>query len=85
MLNTTCTLSLTAGADYTATSVTLTFLAGTTNGSAQRVNVPIIEDGAVEPDEIINIRIFGLSASTDHAVIDRDSGNGLITIISKFC
>ena len=57
------------------------------SGTSQAVNVPIIEDGEVEPDEIVNIRIFGLSVCTDHAVIAAGAGTGSITIInidSKF-
>ena len=50
--------------------------------TSQTVNVPIIVDGEVDPDEIINIRIFGLSLSADHAVIDSDAGNGTIAIAS---
>ena len=76
-------MSLTAGADYTATTVTLTFGAGTMTD--QTVNVSIIEDGEVEPDEVVNIMISGLSVGTAHAVIA--AGTGSITIInvdSKF-
>jgi hypothetical protein len=52
-------------------------------GASQTVNVPIIADNVVEPDEVINIRIFGLSASTEHAVIAAGAGTGTITIINS--
>ena len=52
------------------------------SGATQTVNVPIIEDGVVEPGEIVNIRIFGLSVSIDHAVIAAGAGTGTISIIS---
>ena len=53
------------------------------SGVSQTANVPIIEDSMAEPDEIVNIRIFGLSVSTDHAVIAADAGTGTITIINS--
>ena len=46
------------------------------------MNVPILEDDEVEPDEFVNIRIFGLSVGTNHAVISASAGNGMITIIN---
>ena len=49
--------------------------------------VPILEDDEVEPDEFVNIRIFGLSVGTNHAVISAGAGTGTITIVninSKF-
>ena len=75
-------LSLTAGADYTATTVTLTFGTGTVAGATQTVNVLIIEDGEVEPDEVVNIMISGLSVGTAHAIIAAGGGTGTITIIN---
>ena len=77
----------TAGADYTATTVTLTFGAGTVAGATQTVNVPIIEDGMPESDEFVNIMISGLSVGTAHAEIAGGGGTGTITIVnidSKF-
>ena len=47
------------------------------------MNVTVIDDGVVEGDEMINIRIFGLSVSTEHAVISAAAGNGTITIINN--
>ena len=76
-------LYILAGPDYTATTVTLTFGSGTTAGTTQTVIVTIIDDDEVEEDEIINIRIFGLSVSTEHAVISATAGNGTITIINS--
>ena len=77
----------TAGVDYTATTVTLTFEAGTVAGATQTVNVPILEDGIPESDEFLNITISGLSVGTAHAIIAGGGGTGTITIInvgSKF-
>ena len=83
MPNNTHVLLYIADADYTATTVTLTFGSGTTDGLTQTVNVTIIDDGVVEVEEMINIRIFGLSVSAEHAVISSTTGNGTITIISN--
>ena len=57
------------------------------SGTTQTVNVPILEDSLVEPDEIVNIRIFGLSVGSAQAVIAAGAGTGTITIVninSKF-
>ena len=56
-------------------------------GATQTVNVPILEDGIQESDEVVNIMISGLSVGTDHAIIAGGGGTGTITIInvdSKF-
>ena len=56
-------------------------------GATQTVNVPIIEDGIQESDEVVNIMISGLSVGTAHAIIAGGGGTGTITIInvdSKF-
>ena len=47
------------------------------------MNVTIIDDDEVEEDEMIIIRIFGLSVITENAVISAAAGNGTITIINN--
>ena len=73
---------LIADVDYTATTVTVTFLSGTQSGANQTVDVRIIDDGIQESEEFVNIELFGLSESAEFAVISAGSGNGNITIIS---
>ena len=50
------------------------------SGTTQQVMVPILEDSFVEPDEFVNITIFGLSVGSAHAVIAAGAGTGTITI-----
>ncbi len=76
------TVSVLAGADYTATTAILTFESGATDGSTRTANVPIIDDGVVEGNETLNIRIFELSVTTDNVIISATAGNGIITIIN---
>ena len=51
----------TAGSDYTATSGTLTFAAGQIS---QTVNVPVLGDAAVEPDETLKLTLSAPSGAT---------------------
>jgi peptide/nickel transport system substrate-binding protein len=63
----------TAGHDYTATSGTLTFLAGE---RSKTVTVPILEDGADEPDETFTVRLSAASKGTP-------TGGGNATILDN--
>lgn len=63
----------TAGSDYTATSGTLTFTPGVTT---QTINVPIIGDATVEPNETFFVNLFNTSAG---ATIGDNQGQGTIT------
>jgi hypothetical protein len=64
----------TAGSDYTATSGTLTISAGATTGAIQ---VPILGDTAVEPDETFVVRLTGITGT--NATVADDSATGTIT------
>ena len=65
----------TAGSDYTATSGTLTFAAGTATLS-QQITVPVSGDTAIEPDESFFVNLFNASAN---ATITDNQGLGTIT------
>jgi hypothetical protein len=62
----------TAGSDYTATSGTLTFAAGTT---AQQVTVAVLTDALNEPDETFFVNLSGQT----NAIIADGQGVGAIT------
>jgi hypothetical protein len=65
-----------AGQDYTATSGTLTFPAGTTT---QMVSVPIATDSLYEADETLELRISGVSGT---ATIQNDDEAPSLSIAS---
>src|SRR6266545_1102196 len=64
--------SATAGADYQATSSTVTFASGQTS---KTINVPILGDRSGETDETLLVR---LTSTTRGTIID---GSGLVTIV----
>jgi hypothetical protein len=64
----------TAGSDYTATTGTLTIPAGSTTGT---INVPIINDTLVEPNETFTVN---LATPVNATILD---GQGIGTIISE--
>ena len=65
----------TAGSDYTATSGTLTFAAGTTT-LTQQITVPVSGDITIEPDERFFVNLTNASAN---AAITDNQGLGTIT------
>lgn len=64
--------SATAGTDYTTTTGTLTFPQGTTT---QTINIPILGDTMVEPDEMFTVTLSNASGAT----ISTGTANGTIT------
>ena len=66
-----------AGSDYTATSGTLTFNAGSASGSTKTITVPIINDVIAEPTETYNVNLSNL-VSTATASISKATGLGTI-------
>ena len=67
-----------AGADYTATSGTLSWAAG--DGSTKTFTVPILEDNLAEGAETIQLT---LSAATGGATIDSERGSAVLTILDS--
>ena len=67
--------SATAGSDYTVTSGTLTFAAGTTT-LTQQITVPVSGDIVIEPDERFFVNLSNASAN---ATITDNQGWGTIT------
>lgn len=55
-------LPLTAGSDFMALSESLTFLSGETIGALRCVNVSIVDDEAIEDDEMFSITISSTGA-----------------------
>jgi chitinase len=62
----------TAGSDYTAASGTLTFAPGVTS---QNVNIAVLGDTAVEPDETFTVKL----ANATNAALGAVTGTGTIT------
>ncbi|MBI4575343.1 MAG: hypothetical protein HY722_03665 [Planctomycetes bacterium] len=53
----------TAGTDYTAVAVTVTFPATSANGSTQTVNVPVLADLVIEGSETVVLTLSNVSAN----------------------
>ncbi|MFH1120176.1 MAG: Calx-beta domain-containing protein, partial [Bacteroidota bacterium] len=66
-----------SASDYSATSGTLTFLAGSLNGSTLSVVVPITNDNIAEPTETYRVNLSGI-VSTGSASISDAQGIGTI-------
>jgi YD repeat-containing protein len=58
-----------AGADYTASSGTVSFGAGSASGSTRAISVPVLDDALDEPDETFTITLSGPSGASLGAVI----------------
>lgn len=76
-----------AGLDYTASTGTITFPAGSVDGATQTFNVPILGDPLVEPSETFNVTLSNLTTTlpTGEIQIADNQGEGTIldgTVIS---
>ncbi|WP_316736794.1 Calx-beta domain-containing protein [Pedobacter aquatilis] len=76
-----------AGSDYTATSGTLTFAAGSAAGTVKTFTVPIINDNIAEPNETFSATLSNITggavvianATATTTIIDNDAATATIT------
>ncbi len=71
-------ITATAGSDYVAASVGLTFPAGSTNGDMQCLNISIIDDSVLEDNET-----FTVTLTTSGAGVSLRNNIITITIAGK--
>ncbi|MCZ4222600.1 Calx-beta domain-containing protein [Pedobacter rhodius] len=76
-----------AGSDYTATSGTLTFAAGSAAGTSKTFTVPIVNDNIAEPNETFSANLSNITgsvvvisnASATTTIADNDAATATIT------
>ncbi|MDR3651387.1 MAG: Ig-like domain-containing protein, partial [Paludibacter sp.] len=69
-----------AGSDYTTTSGTVTFPAGSVSGTTKNITVPILDDNIVEPTETFFVNLSNLVSSSTATISDNQ---GIGTIIDN--
>ncbi|WP_316829641.1 Calx-beta domain-containing protein [Pedobacter aquatilis] len=71
-----------AGSDYTATTSSVTFPAGSLSGATQTFNIPIINDNVAEPTETFTVNLTSVSAGAP-VTIPAAGATGTGTIIDN--
>ena len=69
-----------AGSDYSSTSINATYHSGSQNSDIRRLDITILEDDALEPDQVFSVTLTTLDPNvaignneTTITIIDNDS------------